>query len=307
MSVSYGFYNSLNHDRKYDARQLGDIFDGIITDGVYHSIGNVFAVTANSGMVVNVDSGRGWFNGTWILNDAKITVELPASHPVYSKIVAIIIRVDKANRENLITYKEGTAASSPEPPAMEKTENVFEYPLAYVTVEPGSTAITPENITTKVGTTDCPFVTGIIQGVSIDALIQNWKDQFDIMFADLEKQISQAASATIIDKSVTYDKLSDDVKSRLGQRVTFNGQVQPGMWSSTAPYVAELPINGILATDMPHITPNLVNVTTDAARSQMMDAWSCVNYAIAGSNKITFTCLNEKPSYILVLQIEVMR
>lgn len=307
MSVSYGFYNSLNHDRKYDARQLGDIFDGIITDGVYHSIGNVFAVTANSGMIVNVDSGRGWFNGTWILNDAKITIELPASHPVYSKIVAIIIRVDKANRENLITYKEGTAASSPEPPTMEKAENVFEYPLAYVTVEPGATAITPSNITTKVGTTDCPFVTGIIQGVSIDTLIQNWKDEFDIMFAELEEQISQAASATIIDKSVTYAKLSDDVKARLGQRATFAAQIPPGMWSASAPYVAEVMVIGILETDMPHITPNVATASTDEARSNIVNAWACVSYAIAGNNKITFICVNERPSVPLILQIEVMR
>ena len=39
MSVTYGFYNSINGDRKYNALEMSSIFDGIIVDGVYMSIG----------------------------------------------------------------------------------------------------------------------------------------------------------------------------------------------------------------------------------------------------------------------------
>ena len=95
MSLTYGFYNSLNHDRKYDARQISRLFDGLITDGVYRSIGSVFAVSVNSGMILNVAEGRAWFDHTWTLNDTVMTVTLPEAHSVYTKIVAIIIRVDK--------------------------------------------------------------------------------------------------------------------------------------------------------------------------------------------------------------------
>ena len=34
MSVSSGFFNSLNGDRKYNAAQMSAIFDGLIIDGV---------------------------------------------------------------------------------------------------------------------------------------------------------------------------------------------------------------------------------------------------------------------------------
>ena len=34
MAVTSGFFNSVNHDRLYDAEQLSSIFDGIIIDGV---------------------------------------------------------------------------------------------------------------------------------------------------------------------------------------------------------------------------------------------------------------------------------
>lgn len=39
MAFTYGFFNSLNGDRKYTAEQLSSIFDGLITDGVFDSIG----------------------------------------------------------------------------------------------------------------------------------------------------------------------------------------------------------------------------------------------------------------------------
>ena len=54
MAVTYGFYNSVSGDRKYDARQIASIFDGVILDGVYQSIGTALIVTASSGLQVRV-------------------------------------------------------------------------------------------------------------------------------------------------------------------------------------------------------------------------------------------------------------
>lgn len=71
MSVSYGFYNSMNGDRKYDATQMSSIFDGIINDGIYETIGDRFVVRTSGGMNVVVGTGRAWFNHTWTLNDSS--------------------------------------------------------------------------------------------------------------------------------------------------------------------------------------------------------------------------------------------
>ena len=57
MSVSSGFFNSLNGDRKYNAAQMSAIFDGLIIDGVFASIGTAFAVKAAGGLTVNVGIG----------------------------------------------------------------------------------------------------------------------------------------------------------------------------------------------------------------------------------------------------------
>ena len=64
MAFTYGFFNSLNGDRKYTAEQLSSIFDGLITDGVFDSIGDILATVPGSGMQVIVKSGKAWFNRT---------------------------------------------------------------------------------------------------------------------------------------------------------------------------------------------------------------------------------------------------
>lgn len=254
MSLTYGFYNSLNGDRKYDARQISRLFDGLITDGVYRSIGSVFAVSVNSGMILNVAEGRAWFDHTWTLNDTVMTITLPEAHSVYTKIVAIIIRVDKANRVNSIVCKEGTAGSAPQKPTMDKTTNLSEYPLAYITIDPGVTEISPGKIEQVIGTSECPFVTGVVQGVSIDTLIHNWKDEFDILFAQMENQISQLVSGTIVDKSVTFAKLANDAVRLRFQDVT----VDTSAWVEDTtyanyPYRANVALSGVDSTMFPDV------------------------------------------------------
>lgn len=254
MSLTYGFYNSLNGDRKYDSRQISRLFDGLITDGVYRSIGSVFAVSVNSGMILNVAEGRAWFDHTWTLNDTVMTITLPEAHSVYTKIVAIIIRVDKTNRVNSIVCKEGTTGSEPKKPTMDKTANLSEYPLAYVTIDPGVTEISPGKIEQVIGTSECPFVTGVVQGVSTDTLIHNWKDEFDILFAQMENQVSQLVSGTIVDKSVTFAKLANDAVRLRFQNI----EVPTSAWAEDTtytnyPYRANVALSGVDSTMFPDV------------------------------------------------------
>lgn len=250
MSISYGFYNSTNHDRKYNAEQISSIFDGIITDGVYHSIGDAFSVTPGTDMSVNVASGRAWFNHTWTLNDAMIIVELTAAHQVYDRIDAIILKVDRDTRTNTITAKAGIPSSSPAKPTMADGE----HPLAYVRVNHGATDIKAANIQFVVGTSECPFVAGVQNGVDIDALVANWKLDFDILFAKLEDQISQAVSGTLIDGSVTYEKLAPDAVRRRFENVSvpISNFVSDDTYENY-PYRAVVQLAGVVASMMPYV------------------------------------------------------
>ena len=97
MSVSYGFYNSLNHDRRYSANEMASIFDGLIGDGVYKSVGDHLAVTqhgSGDSMSIDVGSGRAWFDHTWIYNNATLTLELESSNLILDRIDAVVIEVN---------------------------------------------------------------------------------------------------------------------------------------------------------------------------------------------------------------------
>lgn len=188
MSVSYGFYNSLNGDRKYDAAQISSIFDGLIVDGVFASIGTAFVVKAAGGLTVNVGIGRAWFNHTWTLNDAILPLTAEESEVLLDRIDAVVLEVNNLEsvRANSIKIIKGTPSSVPERPTLENEGNVHQHPLAYIYRKFGSSVITQANITNMVGTTETPFVTGIIKTISLDELLGQWQDELD-QFVDKEE------------------------------------------------------------------------------------------------------------------------
>lgn len=212
MALTSGFFNSKNHDRLYDATQISTLFEGLINDGVYQGVGNIFKVSASNGMNVTVDTGRAWFNNTWTRNDALIVLTVPTAEQVLKRIDAVVIEVNTLDtvRNNSIKIVKGTPASNPAKPSLTKNDDVHQYPLAYITVDPNVTAITQQKIQNAVGTSACPFVTGIIDTLDIDDLIAQWSSEFNVLFAELEDMIAQAASQTIIDGSVTRAKLAKD-------------------------------------------------------------------------------------------------
>lgn len=191
MSFTYGFYDSLKQDRRYNAIQISSIFDGIIKDGVFMSIGDHLKVTPSSGMTVVVGTGRAWFNHTWSLNDASLPLTLEASELILDRIDTIALDINQAKRTNSVLIVKGTPDSSPKVPTLTNSGDHYQYPLAHIRVKAGITQITASNIVNKVGTSDCPFVTGIIDTISIDDLIAEWKAQWDEFY---EKQTANMES-----------------------------------------------------------------------------------------------------------------
>lgn len=177
MAFSYGFYNSLGGDRKYDAEDISKMFDGIVTDGVVGAVGNTFAVKANSGNTVTVDTGRAWFDHTWSLNDAIMPVECSASGVLLDRYDAIVLEVNSApdKRMNSIKVISGEEASSPAKPAMAMEDYLHQYPLAYILRKAGSSAINQSDITNAVGTSECPLCTGVLTSMSADQIIAQWE------------------------------------------------------------------------------------------------------------------------------------
>ena len=262
MALTSGFFNSKNHDRLYDATQISTLFEGLINDGVYQGVGHIFKVSASNGMNVTVDTGRAWFNNTWTRNDALIVLTVPTAEQVLKRIDAVVLEVNSLDtvRNNSIKIVKGTPASKPAKPSLTKNDDVHQYPLAYITVDPNVTVITQQKIQNAVGTSACPFVTGIIDTLDIDDLIAQWSSEFNVLFAELEDMIAQAASQTILDKSVTFPKLANDaIKRVVTNKVVAKADFKSDNTYTDYPYRAAIAVNGVTINMIPEIIFDVVD------------------------------------------------
>ena len=204
MSLTSGFFDSCNEDRKYNSLQFSSIFDGIISDGIYATYGDYFLVSPVSGMNIKVGTGRAWLDHTWTLNDADYPMTVEDAEVVLKRIDTVIIEVDRSNsgRINRLRILKGTPASTPAAPQLTKTESLKQYPLADILVKPNATEIVAADITNRIGTKDLPWVAGIIDHVSAEELVRQWRIEFDTLLDTLQAMISQVGQQTILDNSV---------------------------------------------------------------------------------------------------------
>lgn len=193
-----GFFNSVNGDRLYNADQMSRIFEGLITDGVYESVANKLAVQPNSGMTIQIATGRGWFDKRWVNNDSEYTLTVEDSDVILNRYVAVVIKVDNTDavRDAVPYLKYGEFATNPAKPTMTRTETVKEYCLAYIYVGAGVSEITASAIEdTRADEALCGWVTGLITQISTSTLFA----QYDAIFnefmtretADFDQFINQ--------------------------------------------------------------------------------------------------------------------
>lgn len=196
-----GFFNSINGDRLYDADQMSRIFEGLITDGVYESVGDKLAVQPNNAMTIQIGTGRGWFNKRWVENSTPYTITLEASDVVLSRYAAICIRVDtsESGRTAQPYVKYSEYASAPNKPTMVRTETLNEYCLAYVYIKAGATEIKASNIEDTRGNNNlCGWVTGLIEQLSTTTLFTQWESLFSNWFNNLQDLINENTETMLV-------------------------------------------------------------------------------------------------------------
>lgn len=214
MSVSSGFFNSLNGDRKYNAAQMSAIFDGVIIDGVFASIGTAFAVKAAGGLTVNVGIGKAWFDHTWTVNDSILPMTAPEAEVLLDRIDAVVLEVNgmESVRNNTIKFVKGNPSSAPSRPTLTNEGNVHQYPLCYIYRKYGTAVINQADITPMVGTESTPFVTGILQTISLDELLGKWQDELDRFTDARSKEVDDWIAQEESDFTAWFNKMKADLQ-----------------------------------------------------------------------------------------------
>ena len=195
MAITYGFFNSLDGDRTYNADQMSNMFEGLIGNGVFASVGNAFYVSATSGLTVTVGSGRACVDTKWIKNDANTTLTLNAAHVTLNRYTAIVLRKSLTTRDVTLLAVDGANASSPTKPSPTRNATTYDLILAYIYVGAGVTTITQANITdTRANTSLCGYVTGLIEQVDTTTLFNQYQAAYSEMLTTMQSWFSAQQS-----------------------------------------------------------------------------------------------------------------
>lgn len=187
MAVTYGFFNSIDGDRKYNADQMSEYFNGLVSDGVYEKVGNAFQVKASSGMTISVGTGRALIDSKWINNDATYNIDINVSHVTLNRYTAITLQLNRTNRTIGIVVKDGENATNPTKPALTNNTTISELCLAYIYVAAGVSAISQSNISDMRGSSMCPWVTGLVKQVDTSQLFLQYQKAYEEFYSEMQE------------------------------------------------------------------------------------------------------------------------
>lgn len=191
MAIKSGFFNSLNGDRKYNAEDMSEYFDGLITDGVFESIGSKLQVTATgSDMTININSGRAMIDCHWLKNDSAHNITLSPADVQLSRFDSIGIKFDYNERAITFIVHEGNLGTAPVISRPSNTESIKYLWLADIRVSAGVSFVRQGNVIDRRGTSICPWVTGLIKQVDTSQLFAQWQDACESYYNDMTTEMN---------------------------------------------------------------------------------------------------------------------
>ena len=126
--------------------------------------------------------------------------------------------------------------------------------------------------------------------------------------SNIEAEANKTVIVQATGSSTTSVMSQNAVTTQLNSKATtalYTGTLTSSGWTSSAPYTQTLSISGILSTDVP-VVDVVLSSTTSTAISQT-EAWSCVSKIETAAGSITATCLEEKPTNDIPIQLKVVR
>ena len=311
MAVSFGFYDSLNGDRKYTSVQFSYLFNSLIKDGVFMHIGEHLNVKESTGMQVNVGSGFAWFNSTWTRNDTDLPLDITISDLLQTRIDAIVLEVDEtvSSRTNSIKVITGIPASDPQKPSLTNTAEIHQYPLAYVTVGVGVTSITQANIENCIGTDPCPFVTGVLDTIDATTLIAQWETQFNEWFESLEDTLSGNVAGNLLNM---INDLSEEMNA-LHQAGIFlySASLPHSGWSGNSQTATLTPLDGgpaVTSASSFYSAPMCQTTSNLTTNESLQESLNIINMGDRSLGDNTVTCVvSETPATDIVVIFQIRK
>lgn len=189
MAVTSGFFDSVNGDRTYDAEQMTNYFQGLVSDGVYQNVGEALVVKATGeGLNITVGSGRALVKTHWMKNDEPITLTLSPANTQYDRYDSIFIRYNATTREINIYVAEGIPAPHPQIVSPTQTETIYDLFLARIMVNKNTGVLSQSAIYDFRGSGPCPWITGLIKQVDTSELFLQFQTAYEEQYEEYEEK-----------------------------------------------------------------------------------------------------------------------
>lgn len=149
MATWYGFFNSNNQDRVYDAGDFASYFALLISNGVFYDTASNLEVTVGTNLTVDIAAGAANINGYMFRNDAVYNLTLANANGVNPRIDLVVLRWSLLNRMITIESVTGTADPNPAPPPVTRTPDTYEICLAEVRIGASAINLQANSVTDK--------------------------------------------------------------------------------------------------------------------------------------------------------------
>lgn len=206
MALQSGFFRSIGGDRRYNAEFFASYFSSFIGNGVFPNPSTGLQVIASSNLDVNVQQGKGWINGYYLVNTDNYTLTLDAADGSLSRIDRIVIGWNAETRLIDIYLKKGVSSTNPVAPTLQRDATIYELALADVRINNGLTAIAQANITDqRFNASLCGIVSGVVNQIDTTNLFAQYQNEFDSFFAGLQDILDENVAANLTNRILSIE------------------------------------------------------------------------------------------------------
>lgn len=268
------------------------IYNATRTSGIY--AGDDFAISlTGADNTISIDVGLAWmhlsrFNGVAVALKGKTYVEMGLPDSIYPRIDALVLQFDANKNGAELVSKQGNASSNPQPPAVSRTEALYELHLLHVLRTPGAAFISAADVTDlRLDSRYCGLMADSVTRVDtaainaqISALIQKLREDL----ADVEAQDYYASKDYV-------------ATQQLSKTLSASG------WTGSGPFVQTVTVSELTDERKPMV---YVDYPENAAQeAALQEEAAKVNSCRRSGTQLTFRCLEEKPTVNIPIIVEV--
>lgn len=307
------------YDRAVDSEFLRRVFKQYFSDGVFYLPENALQVVADAGMQVKVQPGACHIQGAMGIEDDTRTLQVQAAED-RDRIDTVVARHDLSRdmRKIDLYIVKGTAADSPQPPALTRDGTIWELGLANLFISKNTTSIPQERITdTRLDTSRCGQVMTPLQTpdwapyfAQLQAVIaaqadagssqmEAWQTAFEGWFEHVKGQLSEDPAGHL---QVQVDDAAAAAQAATSRTYTAVLPVSGWAGSASAGYTQTVSCEGMTAdvvTLPPAIQPTGVRETDIAQR----EALGYISMVETLEGQVTVTCWEDKPTVDLTVYL----